>query len=122
MQSLDLVEILTPTDLQRLPPAVRRYLQGRLATLESPPDPATEGYFVYLEDPRVLTHPLVLRHTTLPSLEAGLLRHLEGVVGNGELLELAVLPNNEFLLSLVLPRTPWLEQQLRPYLSELPHD
>ena len=98
-----MIEIFDENDISRIPSQkVRDHLHKRFKEIGELLNPAAEGYFVYVDDFEQLYHRNVLRFVELPSIEEGFLKYNEGVMQCGEIVEVSILFNNEFLLTLVL--------------------
>ena len=118
-----MIEVMQASDLERIDdPAIREYLRYRLASGGLPADPVREGYFLYLSSAEDLRQPLNLSYALLPGFDDELWRYVEALECSPAVLELSVALNNEFLLSIVLPRSPKNEALLDEYLLEHCHD
>jgi hypothetical protein len=80
---------------------VKDYLYRRFKEIGYELDPQREGYFVYVDDFSMLYEHHHLTYFTLPSLDEGLLNCIEAIDREDDLVEVSLLFNNEFLISLV---------------------
>ena len=97
-----MVEIFQPQDVLDVSPiSVQRYLLTRFTEIGYTLNPRSEGYFIYVDDFTELTQTQSLSHITLPSLENGLFSSVEDITIKGDIVEVSLLFNNEFLLSLI---------------------
>ncbi len=100
-----MVEVMTQSDILKINlPQVQNYLERRFKELEYPLQPSTEGYFIYVEDFTALQVSHRLTFVTLPSIAEGLFRHIEAISIKDDIVEVSLLFNNEFLLSLIFYR------------------
>lgn len=98
-----MIEILDDNDINRIASQrVREHLHKRFQEIGGIQNPSVEGYFVYVDDFEQLYHRNMLRFVDLPGIEDGILKYNEGVLQYGEIVEVSILFNNEFLLTLVL--------------------
>jgi len=98
-----MIEITTPLEIKLVSnEIIRTYLQHRFKEIGTPPNPLTEGSFVYVEDFHQLSQPHSLIGVTLPSIEQGLFAQTEAVAVFNGIIEITLLFNNEYLLSIVL--------------------
>ncbi len=97
-----MVEIFQPQDVLDVSPiSVQRYLLTRFTEIGYTLNPKSEGYFIYVDDFTELTQTQSLSYITLPSLEEGLFSSVEDITIKGDIVEVSLLFNNEFLLSLI---------------------
>ena len=97
-----MIEVMSKSDIVKvdvLP--VQTYLHKRFKELKHPLEPSTEGYFVYVGDFTSLQGSHRLRYVTLPAISEGLFRNIEAVSIKDDIVEVSLLFNNEFLLSLI---------------------
>ena len=97
-----MIEVMTQSDIAKVDVlAVQTYLHKRFKELEYLLNPITEGYFIYVKDFTSLQVSHRLTYVTLPSIAEGLFRHIEGITIKEDIVEVSLLFNNEFLLSLI---------------------
>ena len=97
-----MIEVMTQSDILKINlPQVQNYLVTRFKELEYPLQPSTEGYFIYVEDFTSLQVRQHLTYVTLPSISEGLFRHIEAITIKDDIIEVSLLFNNEFLLSVI---------------------
>lgn len=97
-----MIEVMCPNDIGKISsPEIRAYLHKRFKEIGYPLIPHIEGYFLYVQDFSLLYESHVLKHLILPSIAEGLFDKIEGVTVDGDILEVSLLFNNEFLMSLV---------------------
>ena len=85
-------------------PKIRDYLQRRLKEVGYELNPKREGSFLYVENPELLEHKHYLVGVTLPSIGEGLLTQREAVTIKLDIIEISLLFNNEYLLSIVVDK------------------
>jgi len=97
-----MIEVMTPNDIEEINvPEVQAYLYKRFKEIAYTLIPQIEGYFLYVEDFSLLYESHQLMHIILPSIEEALFDRLEGLSVEGDIVEVSLLFNNEFLISLV---------------------
>ena len=97
-----LYELFTINDVERLPhPILKQYLKERFEEIGGIKAPRVDGYFVYVENFKILYQRNALRYVTLSSIAEGLFRNIEGVTIKQDIVEVSLLFNNEFLITLV---------------------
>jgi len=100
-----LVEIQRLTDIDKVHDLqVQQYLQKRFNEIQGIDTPVSEGYFVFVEDFKELYYRNNLQHTSLLSIDEGLFNNVEDIHIKHGIMEVSLLFNNEFLLSLVFYR------------------
>ncbi len=93
-----MVEVMHSSDIGKIrSPDV----QKRFTEIDNRLIPQIEGYFLYVEDFSLLYESHQLKHFILPSIKEGLFDRVEGVSVEGDIVEVSLLFNNEFLMSLV---------------------
>lgn len=96
-----MIEVMSINDIGSITSAaMRKYLFKRfeeIGTLNS----QTEGYFLVVNDFALLQERQPLHYVCLPSISDGLFDHVEGVAVEGDIVEVSLLFNNEFLMSLI---------------------
>jgi len=98
-----IVEIMNEADIQKVGDiAVQSYLQQRFTDLEAPLDAKHEGYFLYIEDTEVFEKEQQLTFAVLPSIEQGLFSRFEDTMLRDGIVEMSLLINNEFMLSIIM--------------------
>jgi hypothetical protein len=98
-----MIEVMHPKDIEQIDNAeVVAYLHQRFEEMGYRLHPQTEGYFLYVEDFMQLYESHPLHYVTLPSISGGLLQRIEGVKIQEDIVEIILIFNNEFTLSLVL--------------------
>ena len=97
-----MVEVMYPRDIEKInDPEVASYLHKRFQEIDHALHPQTEGYFLYVEDFTSLYKKNIQHYFVLPSISEGLFDSVENVeVGNG-VVEVSLLFNNEFMMSLI---------------------
>lgn len=101
-----MVEVVEIQDIEKIDSGeIKTYLKKRFEQLQYPLRAAIDGYFLYVDNPALFDQEHTLRHVTLPTIEQGLFRHIEGVEIEDNTIEISLLRNNEFLLSIVLPKS-----------------
>ncbi len=97
-----MIEVMYSEDIEKInAPAVQVYLHKRFKEIDHTLIPHIEGYFLYVEDFSLLLTSHRLKHLVLPSIAEGLFDRVEGMALEGEIVEVSLLFNNEFLMSLV---------------------
>ncbi len=92
-------------DLQRVSdPKVQQYLQKRFDEIAYILIPHIEGYFLVVNNFSQLYQSHTLQYVTLLSIAEGLFDHVEAVSVESDIVEVSLLFNNEFLLSIVFPQ------------------
>ncbi len=100
-----LYELFSAKDVERLPhPVLKPYLKERFKEIGGIKNPGIEGYFVYVDNFKLLYQRNALRYVTLSSMSEGLFRNIEGVTIKQDIVEVSLLFSNEFLLTLVFYR------------------
>lgn len=98
-----IIEVIEIEDIEKIDSTeIKAYLKKRFRQLYYPLRPAIDGYFLYVDNPALFDQEHTLRHVILPTVEQGLFRHIEGVKIGHNIIEISLLFNNEFLLSIVL--------------------
>ncbi len=98
-----MIEVMYVRDIAKInDPEVASYLQKRFQEIDHLLHPQTEGYFLYVEDFTSLHKSHTQHYVTLPSIDAGLFDRVENVAIQGSIVEVSLLFNNEFLISLIL--------------------
>ncbi len=98
-----MIEVMNPSDIEKITsPKVQRYLHARFKEIAYAPTPDIEGYFLVIDDFTQLNTRQKLTHVVLPSIAEGLLQEVEAVTMRNAVVEISLLFNNEFLLSLIL--------------------
>lgn len=97
-----MVEVMNTKDIEKITSTeMQTYLFKRFKEINYHLIPHVEGYFLYVEDFTSLYKSHQLSHLILPSISEGLFDHVEGVSIDGDIVEVSLLFNNEFLMSLV---------------------
>ena len=97
-----MIEVMHPSDIEEIDvPEVQAYLHKRFKEIDYGLTPHIEGYFLYVEAFSLLYEKQRLKHLVLPSIAGGLFDRVEGVSVEGDIVEVSLLFNNEFLMSLV---------------------
>ena len=97
-----MIEVMHPNDIEKIDvPELQVYLRKRFKEIDYTLIPHVEGYFLYVEDFSLLLESHRLKYLILPSLADGLFNDVEGVSEEGDIVEVSLLFNNEFLLSLI---------------------
>ena len=100
-----MIEVMCPQDIEKITsPVVQTYLHKRFKEIGYVIDPEIEGYFIYVPDFAQLHQTQDLTYLILPSIEEGLFDRPEGISITGDIVEVSLLFNNEFLISLVFYR------------------
>jgi len=98
-----MIEITKPEEVNVIKSAkIRIYLKRRLREVGYELNPLTEGSFLYVEDPQELQQSHRLLGVTLPSMEQGLFSTVEAISIELDIIEISLLFNNEYLLSIVV--------------------
>jgi len=97
-----MIEVMYLRDVKKIDnPEVASYLCKRFKEIDYTLIPQIEGYFLYVEDFSLLLESHRLKYLILPSIAEGLFNDIEGVSVEGDIVEVSLLFNNEFLMSLV---------------------
>lgn len=97
-----MIEIMYPNDIEKIiSPKIQAYLYKRFKEIDYSLIPHIEGYFLYVKDFSLLHESHRLNHLILPSISEGLFDHVEGVSIEGDIVEVSLVYNNSFLMSLV---------------------
>lgn len=98
-----IVEVMNEVDIPKVGnKAVQRYLQQRFTELEVPLDAEREGYFLYIEETKLFEKEQQLTFAVLPSIEQGLFDRFEDTTLRDGIVEMSLLINNEFMLSIIM--------------------
>lgn len=96
-----MIEVMSINDIESITSApMRKYLFKRFEEIGTL-NPPTEGYFLIVNDFALLQERQPLHYMCLPSIAEGLFDHIEGISVEGDIVEVSLLFNNEFLMSLV---------------------
>ena len=97
-----MIDVMNPNDIEKIDvPEVQAYLYKRFKEINYTLMPQIEGYFLFVEDFSLLYESHQLMHFILPSIKEGLFDRVEGVSVEGDIVEVSLLFNNEFLMSLI---------------------
>ena len=97
-----MIELMYLRDLEKIDnPEVASYLQKRFQEIDHVLHPQTEGYFLYVENFSSLYEKHTQHYFTLPSIDEGLFERVEKVDIQGNIIEVSILFNNEFMMSLI---------------------
>lgn len=97
-----MIEVMYPIDIEKINSSeIQAYLFKRFKEIDYSLMPHIEGYFLYVKEFSLLYERHRLKHFTLPSITEGLFDEVEGVSVEGDIVEVSILFNNEFLMSLV---------------------
>ena len=97
-----MIEVMYVRDVKKIDdPEVASYLHTRFQEIDHILHPQTEGYFLYVEKFQLLYERHIQHYFTLPSIEEGLFERVEAVDIHGDIVEVSLLFNNEFMMSLV---------------------
>ena len=97
-----MIEVLQPEDIEKIDvPEVQAYLHKRFKEIDYRLTPHIEGYFLYIDAFLLLYKSNQLKYLILPSITEGLFDKVEGVSVEGDIVEVSLLFNNEFLMSLI---------------------
>ena len=97
-----MIEVMYLRDIEKITdPEVESYLHKRFQEIAHTLHPQTEGYFLYVEDFNSLYQKNMQRYFTLPSIDEGLFERVEKVDRQGNIVEVSILFNNEFMMSLI---------------------
>jgi len=97
-----MIEVMYLRDIEKIDdPEVVSYLQKRFQEIDHVLHPQTEGYFLYVEDFSTLYEEHKQHYFTLPSIDKGLFDRVEKVDIKGDIVEVSLLFNNEFMMSLI---------------------
>ncbi len=96
-------EITKPEEINAIKsPRIRLYLKRRLREIGYTLNPLSEGSFLYVDDPELLYQSHRLIAVNLSSIEQGLFSKIETTVVHLGIIEVTLLYNNEYTLSIVL--------------------
>ncbi len=97
-----MIEVMNTNDIEKIDvPEIQAYLYKRFKEIDYTLIPQIEGYFLYVEAFSLLLTRHRLKHLILPSIADGLFDRIEGVSVEGDIVEVSLLFNNEFFMSLV---------------------
>ena len=97
-----IIEVMYPNDIDKISsPEIQAYLYKRFKEIDYSLIPHVEGYFLYVKDFSLLYESHNLNYLILPSIGEGLFDHIEGISVEDDIVEVSLLFNNEFLMSLV---------------------
>ncbi len=97
-----MIEVMYLRDVEKIDnPEVASYLQKRLQEIDHILHPQTEGYFLYVEEFTSLYKKNMQHYFTLSSIDEGLFERVESVDIQGDIVEVSILFNNEFMMSLI---------------------
>ena len=97
-----MIEVMYLRDVEKIDDLeVASYLHKRLQDIDHILHPQTEGYFLYVEDFTSLYKKNIQHYFVLPSIEEGLFNSVENIDVQGNILEVSLLFNNEFMISLI---------------------
>jgi hypothetical protein len=97
-----MIEVMYPRDIEKInDPVVASYLHKRFQEMDHILHPQTEGYFLYVEEFSSLHQRHSQHYFTLPSIDEGLIDSVENVKIEGNIVEVSILFNNEFMMSLI---------------------
>ena len=97
-----MVEVMYLRDAEKIDDAeVARYLHKRLQEIDHILHPQTEGYFLYVEDFTSLYKSNIQHYFVLPSIDDGLFNSVKNIDVQGNIVEVSLLFNNEFMMSLI---------------------
>jgi len=97
-----MIEVMYLRNVEKIDnPEVTSYLQKRLQEIDHILHPQTEGYFLYVEEFTSLYKKNIQHYFTLPSIDEGLFDRVEKVDIQGLIVEVSILFNNEFMMSLI---------------------
>ncbi len=114
-----LFELFSLKEVEKLPhPVLKQYLKTRFKEIGGIKRPGVEGYFVYVEHFSALYQRNALRYVTLSSIAEGLFSNIEGISFKQDIVEVSLLFNNEFLLTLVFYQ---LDEESRSLLLNATH-
>ncbi len=109
-----MIEITKTEDIKAIKSAkIRIYLKRRLGEVGYRLNPQTEGSFIFIEDPLELQQSHKLQGVTLPSVEQGFFTQIESVFVYLDIIEISLLFNNEYMLSVVLSKNRCSEDFLQ---------
>ncbi len=98
-----MIEVMYLRDVEKIDnPEVASYLQKRFQDIDHVLHPQSEGYFLYEEDFTSLYEKNTQHYFVLPSIDEGLFDRVEKVEIQGNIVEVSILFNNEFMISLIL--------------------
>ena len=102
-----MIEVMYLKDVDKIDnPEVANYLQKRFQEINHVPHPQSEGYFLYVENFSSLYEKRTQHYFVLPSIDEGLFERVEKVDIQGNIIEVSILFNNEFMISLILYNLP----------------
>ncbi len=97
-----MIEVMHLRDVEKIDnPEVASYLHKRLQEIDHILHPQTEGYFLYVEEFTSLYKKNIQHYFVLPSIEEGLFERVESIDIQGDIVEISLLFNNEFMMSLI---------------------
>ena len=97
-----MIEVMYPRDIEKIDnPEVARYLHKRFLEIDYTLHPQTEGYFLYVEAFTSLYKNHIQHYFTLPSISEGLFDRVENIEIENGVVEVSLLFNNEFMISLI---------------------
>jgi len=97
-----MVEVMYPRDIEKInDPEVASYLHKRFQEIDHVLHPQTEGYFLYVEAFTSLYKKNTQYYLVLPSIQEGLFNKIENVEVENGVVEVSLLFNNEFMISLI---------------------
>ena len=98
-----MIEVMYLKDIEKIDDSkVKKYLHKRFQELNHVLSPQSEGYFLYVEDFNSLHINHRQHNFTLPSIAEGMLESIENVTVQDNIVEVSLLFNNEFMISLIL--------------------
>ena len=97
-----MIEVMYPRDIEKINNSeVASYLHKRFQEIDHTLHPQTEGYFLYVEEFSSLYKKNIQHYCVLPSIDEGLFDSVEKVDIQGLIVEVSLLFNNEFMMSLI---------------------
>ena len=97
-----MIEVMYPRDIEKIDNSeVASYLHKRFQEMDHILHPQTEGYFLYVEEFNSLHKKNIQHYFTLPSISEGLFDRVENIEIENGVVEVSLLFNNEFMMSLI---------------------
>ena len=97
-----MIEVMYPQDIEKISSLeIQVYLHKRFKEIDYSLIPEIEGYFLFVENFSLLYESHRLKYLILPSIAEGLFDNVEGVSVESNIVEVSLLFNNEFILSLL---------------------
>ena len=112
-----MIEVMYIRDIEKIDnPEVASYLHKRFQEMDHILHPPTEGYFLYVEDFSSLHKKNIQHYFVLSSIDDGLFNSVENVDIQGSIVEVSLLFNNEFIISLIFHNLT--QEQLKIIIKE----